>query len=175
VALDEDEANLPAERGGRIRFSPVDPRVRSAWIVILKHLQELRQGRRDSWSDRSPLWEKLVGAHEECYGKDGGTPSPYSDFVANNVKELPADSPIVSLVHELPPPIAEAISDPKRMMKVLTAEDKIKFDSLQVRYNHCGGPAGEWERYLNLDSAADLWWMGFEEDVVANVAVLAVG
>ncbi len=110
---------------------------------VISHSKFLLRGRRESetHSDRSPLWERLLECHEECYGTDagGGKPSPYSDYLAANVKERPAGSPVVHLVEELPPPIAEVISSPTAMFRPLSQDDEAHFADLNRRYSHfCG-------------------------------------
>lgn len=176
VTAAEVDGVLPSnELVGRIPFVDVDPRVRAAWRLVLSHVRVLRRGRRDSESDRSPLLERLAESHEECYGPKDAASTPYEEFVAERVKELPGGSPVVRLVDCLPPLVAETIANLEQMLRPLTAEEEGVFRDLNRRYSHAGGPPGEWEKYLNSDEAAEFWEMMFEEDVVANTAVLAVG
>ena len=159
VSCEAAEQNDPVEVC-RIRFSSADPRVKKAWALILSRSQFLCSGRRASFEedDRSPLWERLVRSHEDCYGsEDRVEKTKYEDFIAKRIKELPANSPVVRLVDHLPPLIAEVLADKTKMLRSFTPEEEAEYQSLQKRYNHCGGPAGHCEEYLNSPEALDMW------------------
>ena len=111
--------------GVGIRLVAVDPRVSASWSEVLSHAKHIRASRRSSRAedDRSGLTlvERMTKCNTDVYEKD--REMPYVPFVAERIKELAANSPVVWLLSRLPGQVAEAIKSPAQILRRLSDEE----------------------------------------------------
>ena len=62
---------------------------------------------------------------------------------ADDVADLPAGSPVVPLLPNLPGRVAEAIRDHTRLLRELTDEEREIQRELRRKYDHFGGSSGD--------------------------------
>ena len=162
---------------GRVRLLDEDPRVKGSWCEVLAHARHLRAARRCSFAkDKTgvALWERLGKALKDSYGRPPAAGDKYQPLRADDIAELPAGSPTVALLPNLPGRLAEAVKDHTRLIRELSDEDREMQSELRRRYDHFGGAPAEYPRLLNRAESEALWYfdkVGSEKSVVAILAV----
>ena len=113
--------------------------------------------------------------HADTYGRTTG--NPYVPAVSDNIKELPDQAPVVSLLDNLPGQIAEVVRHEENMIRPMTEVDQVIVNDLNARYPNFGGEPGEYPKLLSRPDVVrnKLWVMKFDGGHKCTTSVLTVG